>query len=189
MCHENGFDDKFFARLEEEDARVAARVKAGGCPPCGGRLDRADYPRKPRGGGLGTAGDRLTRRVSFCCAREGCRKRATPPSLVFLGRRVYLAAVVLVASLPVATMETSVPPRTVDRWVGWFRDELPRSDFFTMARARLSPPIVMAAMPGALVERFARGVSDLQTALIATLRFLSPLTTRSVRAGFTRVRP
>lgn len=33
--------------------------------------------------------------MSLCCAR--CRKRRTPPSVRFLGRRVYLAAVVVLA--------------------------------------------------------------------------------------------
>jgi len=31
-------------------------------------------------------------RFSFCCARDGCRTRKTPPSFRFLGRKVYLAA-------------------------------------------------------------------------------------------------
>ena len=37
-------------------------------------------------------------RFSFCCAVDGCRKRATPPSLRFLGRKVYLATVVTLIS-------------------------------------------------------------------------------------------
>jgi hypothetical protein len=37
----------------------------------------------------------LSRRTSFCCHRDGCRERATPPSVVFLGRRVYAGAAVV----------------------------------------------------------------------------------------------
>ena len=95
MCHEDLFDDKLLELLAAEDARVARITKAAGCPRCGGRLDRADYPRKPRGGPEGTA----ERRLSFCCCRDGCRRRATPPSLVFLGRRVYLGMAVLLETL------------------------------------------------------------------------------------------
>jgi hypothetical protein len=35
--------------LDDEDGRVAAAVKAAGCPDCGGRLCRADDPRMPSG--------------------------------------------------------------------------------------------------------------------------------------------
>ena len=38
-----------YATLTQFDADLAAEVHARGCP-CGGRLHRADYPRKPRGG-------------------------------------------------------------------------------------------------------------------------------------------
>ncbi len=103
-------EDKFFALLEQEDARAAAAVKAAGCRYCGGRLDRADYPRKPRGGSMAAAGERRVRRTSFCCAKEGCRRRATPPSLVFLGRKVYLGIVVVVASLLAFTPPSPPPP-------------------------------------------------------------------------------
>jgi hypothetical protein len=37
-------------------------------------------------------------RFSFCCDRDGCRNRATPPSVRFLGRKVYLGAVVMLIS-------------------------------------------------------------------------------------------
>ena len=137
MWHTSIGDDKFFAELEEEDARVAARVKAARCPHCEGRLDRADYPRKPRSGDSAPMREAMDRRISLCCARDGCRRRATPPSLVFLGRRVYLGIAVLNASLkamtasenvnaPRATQPSMPPRRTVRRWLWWFREVLPR---------------------------------------------------------------
>lgn len=192
MWHTSIVDDKFFEQLEEEDARVAAGVKVAGCPHCAGRLDRADYPRKPRGGDLAAGGERLDRRISLCCAREGCRRRATPPSVVFLGRRVYLGIAVLKASLIAATTgararrpapATSPPDRTVKRWLGWFQQELPRSVYFAAARARLWPPIEdTSELPAVVVERFARGRTAVE-ALGATLRFLAPMTTGSVADG------
>ena len=195
MWHTSIVDDKFFEQLEEEDARVAAGVKVAGCPHCAGRLDRADYPRKPRGGDLAGIGERLDRRISLCCAREGCRRRATPPSVVFLGRRVYLGIAVLKASLNAATARevrtTPTPPapapsppdRTVKRWLGWFQQVLPRSVYFAAARARLWPPIEdTTELPAVVVERFARGRTAVE-ALRATLRFLAPMTTGSVADG------
>ena len=53
-------------RFDEDLARSA---QAAGCGRCGGRLDRADYPRKPRG----IPPELMvthTQRLSLCCARE-----------------------------------------------------------------------------------------------------------------------
>jgi hypothetical protein len=57
----------------------------------------SSYDRKPRGGPAGL-GQEYAERFSFCCAVDGCRTRATPPSLRFLGRHVYLATVVTLIS-------------------------------------------------------------------------------------------
>ena len=38
-------------------------------------------------------------RLSFCCAVDGCRTRATPPSLRFVGRKVYLATIVVLVAI------------------------------------------------------------------------------------------
>lgn len=53
LSHDSIPDINFFQLLDREDARVTAAVKAAGCPECGGRLDQANNPRKPRGGGVG----------------------------------------------------------------------------------------------------------------------------------------
>lgn len=174
-------DVSFFNRLRAEDARVAAAVKLAGCQPCGGRLDRANYPRKPRGGDVAVVGEALDSRCSFCCAREGCRKRATPPSLVFLGRRVYLAVTIVITAW--RSMVTVTPPpsspsrRTLRRWLAWFAFELPATPWFTTVKARLSPPMEPSErLPGALVERFL-GHHPVGEAIPATLRLFAPLST------------
>jgi len=77
------------------DRDLAEGYRLEGCP-CGGSLHRAAYVRKPRGVPWGLP-EGFCIRESFCCSREGCRRRLTPPSLRFLGRRVYLGAVVVVA--------------------------------------------------------------------------------------------
>jgi hypothetical protein len=65
---------------------IVAQVQAGGCT-CGGVRHSARYPRKPRAL-QGMLDERYQNRLSFCCAREGCRRRSTPPSVRFLGRKL-----------------------------------------------------------------------------------------------------
>jgi hypothetical protein len=106
---------ELFRLLVEVDQAVTCRVAAEGCPVCGGPLHRGDYVRKPRGALVVPAGEAFARRFSLCCGREGCRKRALPPSVRFLGRRVYLGAVVILASVVALARRVlgpvSTPPR------------------------------------------------------------------------------
>ena len=97
---------------------------------CGGALHSASYDRKPRGCPAGL-GQEYAQRFSFCCAVDGCRKRTTPPSLRFLGRKVYLATVVtlisamLLGTTPARLARLSIVPgidrRTLARWRAWWR--------------------------------------------------------------------
>ena len=110
----------------------------------------ANYPRAPRGGP-----DHLPEeyrcRFSFCCDRDGCRKRMTPPSVRFLGRKVYLGAVVILISAmrqgptPRRVRELStlfgVDRATIARWQAFWRDYIPQTPFWKLARARLVPVV------------------------------------------------
>src|SRR3989304_4273818 len=100
------------SRLGPPGVAPAARGAAG-WRRCGGRLHRAHYPRKPRGGPAELEPGQ-ERRLSFCCAREGCRRRTTPPSLRFLGRRVYFGPVFVL----VTTLCQGISPRRVARLRG-----------------------------------------------------------------------
>ena len=64
----------------------------------GGRCIAATTRASLVAGGSPQPAEAFGRRFSLCCGREGCRHRATPPSVRFLGRRVYVGAVVIVAS-------------------------------------------------------------------------------------------
>ncbi len=73
--------------LTRIDAAEAERCRLEGCPRCGGCLDSASYPRKPHG--LAASLREGVRRFSFCC--RDCRRRETPSSVRFFGRRIGLA--------------------------------------------------------------------------------------------------
>ncbi len=126
---------------------------------------------------------------SFCCARRDCRKRATPPSFRFLGRKVYLGAVVvLIAALRCGPTPArmrhlaelvGVNRRTVVRWRLWWCEELPATPFWRAASGTLLPPVQRSELPAALLERFAGGA---QERLLGLLRFILPITTGSAMA-------
>lgn len=186
MFGEIKFGREFFLALEQRDEEIARRVAAGRCGVCKGPLHRGDYERKPRGGLIAAAGEEVVVRFSLCCGREGCRKRATPPSLRFLGRRVYLGVVVIVASLVAqafaaaqAKQVTGVPVRTMGRWLGWWRGPFISTEVFVAVRARLVG-VVVAELPASIVGRLA---SSLPEQVHSMLEWLAPLTTGSVRDG------
>jgi hypothetical protein len=182
---------EFFVALERADEEIGRRKAAEGCPACGGRLHRGDYDRKPRGG-LWAAGEEFMRRISFCCASEGCRKRLTPESLRFFARRVYLGVVVIVASLTAQAIgtaweirrRTGVPARTARRWLLWWRGAFLDTAVFVALRARLIgvsgselPESVVGRLPGSPAQQ-----------MFGMLELLAPLTTGSVGEGSRFVR-
>lgn len=165
------------------DEDRAAEVRAARCE-CGGRLDAAHYWRKPRGG-PDELGDEYRRRLSFCCAVDGCRTRQTPPSLRFLGRTVFFGAVVVLASAMQqgATKQRAsrlsellgVSRRTLARWRHWWAAAFRTSRFWQSLRNRFMPTVDEHALPVALLDRFGEG--DATARLVALLRLLLPIST------------
>jgi hypothetical protein len=186
--HEPGLDVQFLARLLQWDLSIAQEIRAGGCPWCGGRLDRADYERKPRFGLVAPEPQApgWSTRLSLCCSREGCRRRVTPPSVRFLGRRVYAEVVVLVAcaralmraEVDGKRVDSGVPRRTVKRWLGWWRTAFLASALWQELRSRLLPPIDESRLPASLMER-----ATPPSSLLGVARWLSPLTSGSAPNG------
>ena len=176
-------DAKFHEQLLAFDRDIAASARAARCRLCGGALHSGSYARKPRGGPAAGLGREHAERFSFCCAVDDCRKRATPPSLRFLGRHVYLATVVtlisalMLGATPSRLARLSVVPgldrRTLARWRVWWRSTFTESPFAPVAMAAVVPPLDIAALPVSLLERFA---GDMREQLVALLRFLGPLT-------------
>ena len=184
MYHELFRHASFWAFLFSVDEDLAMVTRVAGCA-CGGRLHGANFPRKPRG-----VRENLPEcyryRLSFCCDRDGCRKRKTPPSVRFLGRKVYLGAVVVL----VAAMRQGPSPRrvreltelfgadvrTIARWRKFWCEHFPQTAFWKVARGRFSPPLGIADLPRALLEAFVHR-QDSREDWECLLRFLAPITT------------
>jgi hypothetical protein len=108
----------------------------------------------------------------------------TPPSVRFLGRKVYLGAMVIL----VAAMRQGATARRVNelsrligadrttlaRWQVFWREHFPKTTFWRIARARLVPVFKIVAYPLSIVEAFVED-SDCQ-GWGNLLKFLSPIT-------------
>jgi len=184
MYHQLLFDATFWAFLLAVDQDLAKGCRDEKCPSCGCDLHCAKYPRKPRG--PRNLPDEYRFRLSFCCARDGCRKRVTPPSVRFLGRQVYLGAVVILVSAmrqgptPRRVRELTelfgVSRRTIYRWRDFWNEQFPRTTFWKLARARLVPVFEIVDLPRSVWEAFVRAADD-REGWGKLLRFLSPIST------------
>jgi hypothetical protein len=189
-CQKHLADQKLYQLLEKIDADFAEAAHKESCRYCGAKLHRADYDRKPRGG------PQWDSRFSFCCAKEGCRRRRTPESVRFMGRKVYAGMVVVLVSTMVhglteervrrirQLLKMCDPPdkpqsqpiarRTLERWRQWWLDTFVRSSFWKAARARFMPPLCQQTLPCSLCVSFQVERRD---RLLELLKFLAPITT------------
>jgi hypothetical protein len=176
----------FFVALFDFDADLAKSTAKQDCPHCRAPLHRADYARKPRG-----MPDSLpakhSLRFSFCCSREDCRKRTTPPSVRFLGRRVFTTTVILLVCAmrhgltPARVRELlqSIPvsARTLERWRTFWLEHFPTTVPFVQWRARIVPPPDLSVLPRSILDAFAH--LPLSERVQQILFGLIPLSTRS----------
>jgi hypothetical protein len=184
-CQNHLADQQVYQLLEKVDVDLTAEARQEGCRHCGGKLHRSDYDRKPRGG------PQWDTRFSLCCAKEGCRRRHTPPSVRFLGRRVYAGLVVVLVS----AMRHGLTPerverlretlgmdrRTLARWRQWWLGLFVESSFWRTARARFMPPLCPKTMPLSLCLSFA---VERRERLLDLLKFLAPITTPTAWKAF-----
>lgn len=180
MSHDFVDDPRFLAFLLAADRDLAQEAREGGCPACGGKLHAASYRRRPRG--VAVSAEWVVR-FSFCCAAEGCRKRCTPGSVRFLGRKVYAAAVVVLASILYHGLTPArrdrcvasfgVSERTLVRWRQWWIRDFAGSRFWRSVRGLFASAIVPGSLPVSLFERFD---GDEEGRLVRMLRFLLPIT-------------
>jgi hypothetical protein len=175
-------DEPFFKLLLMVDAEWAQQAQAAGCARCGAKLHHGNYPRKPRGARVGDW------RYSFCCSK--CRKRKTPFSVRFLGRKVFAGvAVVLVSAMKhgvsrqrIKRLQQELPinESTLRRWRDWWLKTFVASPFWKGARARFSPALCAAQLPLSLVEAFRGNVSE---NMVRLLQFLAPITIGAFPGG------
>jgi len=175
-------DARFYEFELEADRSILAAAREERCVVCGCKLHLGHFARKPRGGPHDLSEDAKLR-YSLCCAHPECRKRATPPSLRFLGRKVYLSGTVVV----VAAMRHGASParmralrelfgvsrRTVERWRKWWATAFAEGPFWKAAAAKFLPAVEVARLPASLLERF---LGNEEERLILLLRFLGPIT-------------
>jgi hypothetical protein len=180
-------DPKLAQWLWEIDQELARECHSKRCQhrhkdgsPCAGKLYCGDYPRSLRG-----CAEEVRKffdwRFSFNCAV--CDKRATPPSVRFLGGAQRSTAVLVLIeargarSVRWLSEQLDIPVRTVKRWRRWWHERFVASKFWHKHRADFAPPVEKDLLPGGARERF-RAVDAVER-LIQFLRFLSPLSIRS----------
>jgi len=114
----------------------------------------------------------------------GCRRRVLPPSVLFWGRRVYWAVVMLVVTAlrqgrthgyTVERLKAlfGVTRQTLTRWLDYFRQIFPLSQSWRRLSGRVMPPVAEDQLPASLIERFVRVRGDPEQGLAACLRALA----------------
>ena len=155
MYHDLPRTARFWSFLLAVDQDLAEETRKKACP-CGGRLHSANYLRKPRGTPVRLPEQEFLR-FSFCCDRDGCRKRVTPPSVRFLGRKVYFGAIVIL----IGAMRQGPSPRrvrelstrfgadesTITRWQTFWREHFPQTPFGRLHGPVSSPSARSSACP------------------------------------------
>ncbi|SRR6266568_1823791 len=183
------FNANFHLLLNKIDQELAKNIMEKGCRHCGGKLHLADYPRSPVGIPPPFR-HHYDERLSSCCST--CRKRTTPPSVRFFGRRWYPAPFhLLVSALAQGINERrlaqvkrhfgiTVSESTWKRWRRWWRECFASTSFWRREQG-LAPSIDMTnkIFPRVLLDAFQ---GTLEEKMCLLLRFLSPMTGAILRA-------
>lgn len=176
-------------------------MKTACCERCGCRFFSAsDYVRKPRGFPEEINASIIDKcfgsRFSFRCG--GCRKRITPPSVRFLGRKIYIAPAIIWASRlieqgnvasGIATaldqirneLQDFLPAKTARRWMNWWRGAVWSSPFWRAWQGQLYGHIMQEKFLSGVWEHFLRSAGHVQTEAVESLMhavqtFFSPIT-------------
>ena len=190
MSHRFLSDSSFHSILIAIDKELADAAQKKGCLHCGGVLHQAAYPRSPFGMPAAFRSF-YEARLSFCCSN--CRKRTTPPSVRFFGRRWFPAPLIIfISALMLGINERRliqikkhfgivVSESTWKRWRAWWRTVFVTTPFWLQAKGLLPPvsEIINGPFPRQLFSVF-QGVLEEKIHLL--LRFLSPLTGGILRA-------
>lgn len=187
MSHKFLFDSSFHTLLIAIDRELADGIRQKGCH-CGGTLHQSNYPRSPFGlsAELRPA---YHERFSFCC--NDCRKRTTPPSVRFFGRRWYPAPLLLlISALMISVNEQrltqikrhfgiTVSESTWKRWRRWWRNAFVETVFWKKASGLIPEAKGPMTMARRMLTSF-QGKIDNKMLLL--LKFISPITAGHLRA-------
>jgi hypothetical protein len=174
-------DARFFELLLRIDEQTCQEARSRRCSYCGGPLYSAHFARKPQGG---PHPEELPEgyeiRFDLCCGR--CRRRTLPESVRFLGRKVYFAVVVAVATvvsrgadrgaLRLLRQQLGVSWNTVKRWKTWWQ-QLTGSAFWQRIRGTLPVGLDVGDLPKSLLDCFDGKPAERMQQL---LKLLGPIT-------------
>ncbi len=176
-------DVSLFRVLHQIDQDLALACRHAGCPFCHSPLHNAPYTRKPRGG-PDNIPEEYCVRLSLCCSKEECRRRVLPPSCMFIGRKVYWAAVILLVttlrqqnskdnSINMLAEKFDISRKTVVRWIRYFHEVFPQSLQWQRLRGLVSAQISNHELPSGLIQHFLRTQTSSFKCLINCLQFLA----------------
>lgn len=187
MSHKFLFNSSFHSFLIAIDRELSEDIRQRGCP-CGGVLHRSNYPRSPFGL-LPEYRDSYEERFSFCC--NDCRRRTTPPSVRYFGRRWYPAPLLLLISALMLSINEyrltqikrhfgiTVSESTWKRWRRWWREVFVDTAFWKQSRGLVPEPKKPVSMARRILSSF-QGTIDNRMLLL--LKFISPITAGHLRA-------
>ncbi len=182
MSHKFLFDANFHLLLNKIDEEFFKEIKEKGCPSCGGKLHKSNYPRSPFGMPQAFRSF-YEERFSFCC--EECRKRTTPPSVRFFGRRWYPAPLfMLICLLELGISKhrqaqiqrhfgITISLSTWKRWRSWWQESFKETSFWKITQGIIPLSQIYGPFPRAFLKTFQ---GSLEEKIRFLLRFLSPLT-------------
>jgi hypothetical protein len=148
-----------FGLLHRIDLDLAQAVRAADCGRCGGPLHWARWLRKPRGGP--PLPEQLSIRHGLCCGH--CRRRTLPPSVLFLGRKVYWGLVVVLVGALRQRRPASASARklrdllgvswkTVCCWMHWWAEAFPSSPAWRAFRGHVDASVHDDDLPAGLLD-------------------------------------
>lgn len=179
MCTNLFNDSRTFLFLQEIDKDTEILAGKSLCRYCGDVLHRSFYERKPRAPGVELPAD-FGVRPSYCCRRDGCRRRMTPALTRFLGRRVYVSIVVLLVAamtqgpsakrLSVLRSELGITAQTIRRWCHYWKRIFTEQSSWRYQRGNFMPPIDEESLPLALLMHSGFGESVDMSSVLLLLR-------------------
>lgn len=169
---------KFFSFLFGLDQEAAKRAKEKRCPICGGQLDAAKYSRVING--IEEMPNKHELLVFSMCCRH-CRKRVTPPTLRFSGRKQHTKGVMLLAHVLKrgATQRRIIElskllgasERTIRGWIRLWRAKVGDSSWWRDLKSR----DLTAGTPEDALERMLLSAGSCFDSLAAILREIPDL--------------